>query len=173
MTEAIGSVYSTPRLCLPCGKDFLPPRRKDKRILDYCSEACDRKAGLSPVRRDPAPVQRSSVTAIRRVQKPRRKIEQRTACARRTTLDGPGGFGQRLAQLRIARGLHVAELAELIRVHPNSILNWETDRSEPGLSKLIVLAGVLGISLEHLATGKDPCPCSRKRAALRGARRSV
>lgn len=42
--ERIGSVYEIPRLCRPCGQEFLPTRGTNGLPSEYCSARCRRQA---------------------------------------------------------------------------------------------------------------------------------
>lgn len=77
------------------------------------------------------------------------------AYANRRTLETTSRFGRRIAHLRIGRNLHIADLAEAIDVHPNTILNWETDKVDPPMSKVVQLARFFGVSLDWLVLGKE------------------
>lgn len=142
----IGSIYETPRPCPVCNQDFLPPRRADGIILICCSEACDRRAGLRPM-------QHTSTQAAPRPKSPK-KPRKRAPSANRRTLEESSGFGRRLSETRVERGLPVEDLAARIGVHPNSIGHWQMDRVDPPLSKLILLARVLNVSLDYLILGR-------------------
>jgi transcriptional regulator with XRE-family HTH domain len=54
-------------------------------------------------------------------------------------------FGRRLRQLRAARGLTRAQLADASRIKLRTIEAWEQGRGEPLISSVLKLAGALGI----------------------------
>ena len=55
-------------------------------------------------------------------------------------------LGGRITMLRENAGYSVAELARIIGVKQTTMTNWEHDRSEPRINKLVALSGVLGVS---------------------------
>ena len=63
-------------------------------------------------------------------------------------------FGDRLAAAREAAKLSQAELAERLGVTEHVIDRWETDAKEPRANRLSMLAGLLGVSLSWLLTGR-------------------
>lgn len=67
-------------------------------------------------------------------------------------------LGGRLSAARDASGLSLADVANRIGVKRDSLLAWEADRSEPGPSSLIDLAGILGVSPMWLMTGVGSGP---------------
>lgn len=77
------------------------------------------------------------------------------AYANRRTLETTSRFGRRIARLRTERNLHLSDLAGAIGAHPNTILNWETDKVDPPMSKVVLLARLFGVSLDYLVLGKE------------------
>jgi transcriptional regulator with XRE-family HTH domain len=72
---------------------------------------------------------------------------------------GPGGrvaepeygtMGDRLRQARLARGMSLRKLAEVLGVSPSLISQVETGRAKPSVNTLYALANELGISLDVL-----------------------
>ena len=63
------------------------------------------------------------------------------------------GLGARLAEIRHDRGLTQEQIAEQARVDPQTIQRAETGRTALSLSRLRVVAGVLGIGLQDLFAG--------------------
>lgn len=55
-------------------------------------------------------------------------------------------LGGRIAMLREEAEYTVAELSRIIGVKQTTLTNWEQDRSEPRINKLVALSGVLGVS---------------------------
>ncbi|WP_159947750.1 helix-turn-helix transcriptional regulator [Rhizobium sp. 18065] len=62
-------------------------------------------------------------------------------------------LGGRLSAARDAAGISLVDLANRLGVRKESLLNWEADRCEPRPSRLIDLAGILGVSPMWLITG--------------------
>ncbi|TCL73630.1 helix-turn-helix transcriptional regulator [Rhizobium sp. BK251] len=67
-------------------------------------------------------------------------------------------LGGRLSAAREAAGISVEALANQLGVRQDTLLAWETDRSEPRTSRLLKLAGILGISPMWLMTGMGEGP---------------
>jgi HTH-type transcriptional regulator, cell division transcriptional repressor len=67
-------------------------------------------------------------------------------------------LGGRLSRTRDAQGLSVALLARRVGVKPKTIQDWENDRSEPGVERLSLLAGVLNVNLVWLLHGVGDAP---------------
>jgi transcriptional regulator with XRE-family HTH domain len=65
------------------------------------------------------------------------------------------GFPEHLAELRRARGLTQAALAERIGVRPNQLSLYESGRSEPSLGVLRQLAIALSVSCDDLVFGGE------------------
>ncbi|MDE6398650.1 MAG: helix-turn-helix domain-containing protein [Clostridiales bacterium] len=65
------------------------------------------------------------------------------------------GFGERLRNLRIERGVGQIRLAKEIDVGKSVMSLWELDKCEPTLSKLIALARYFEVSLDYLAGLED------------------
>ena len=45
--------------------------------------------------------------------------------------ENPTTFGERIRKIRLDKGLYAKELAEIIGVTEDSVLNWEKDRVKP------------------------------------------
>ncbi len=67
-------------------------------------------------------------------------------------------LGGRLSTARDLAGLSLADVANRVGVRKESLLSWEADRAEPRPSKLIDLAGILGVSPMWLMTGLGSGP---------------
>ena len=65
-------------------------------------------------------------------------------------------FGQRMAKLRMARGLTQAELAEQIGVNQTAIGSYEIARRRIPLSQVTPLAKALGVSVGELIEKEAP-----------------
>ncbi len=63
-------------------------------------------------------------------------------------------FGDRMAGAREASGMGQAELARRLGVKAKTIRTWENDQAEPRANKLQMLAGMLGVSIMWLLTGR-------------------
>jgi DNA-binding XRE family transcriptional regulator len=58
--------------------------------------------------------------------------------------------GEKIKELREAKGLSQNNLAKKIGVHNSNVCHWETGRCEPNLFSCICLADVFGVSLDEL-----------------------
>lgn len=74
---------------------------------------------------------------------------------------GPGWYdadtatlGDRINGAREAAGLSQTELARRLGVRLATIRAWEDDQADPRANKLQMLAGLLGVSIMWLLTGK-------------------
>ena len=63
-------------------------------------------------------------------------------------------FAERLKQLREARGLSQARLAEMVEVTPRVYNRWERGSTIPRLDTLVRIADVLQVTLDELAGRK-------------------
>ena len=68
--------------------------------------------------------------------------------------DDAATFGDRLTAAREAAGLDVEGLATRLGVKVETLSAWEEDIKEPRANRLQMLAGMLGVSLTWLMTGK-------------------
>lgn len=66
-------------------------------------------------------------------------------------------IGKQLKEVRKARGLTQAELAERVGVSLSTVKKWELDMNEPNSDKLIALALTLNVSTDYLF-GRDTAP---------------
>lgn len=64
--------------------------------------------------------------------------------------------GSRIGLARNQLGLSLPQLARRIGVQRKTLENWENDRSEPRVDKLVKLAGILQVPLIWLLTGDAP-----------------
>ncbi|WP_099866564.1 helix-turn-helix domain-containing protein [Pararhizobium haloflavum] len=67
-------------------------------------------------------------------------------------------LGGRIWRARDALDITVAQLARRLGVKTETIAAWEGDRSEPRANRLIMLAGVLGVSPTWLLSGVGDAP---------------
>ena len=75
-------------------------------------------------------------------------------------------LGARIMQYRERRRLSITQLANLLGVDYMQISRYEKGKSMPSLETAVRLAGVLGISLDELATGSEPNLPTFKNARL-------
>jgi len=59
-------------------------------------------------------------------------------------------LGERIQKARREAGLSLALASHLAGVKSATLRDWERDRSEPRVNKLVTLAGILGVSPTHL-----------------------
>lgn len=64
-------------------------------------------------------------------------------------------FNRRLTETRRAMGLTQAELAEKLSTTPIAIERWENGEVEPDINDLVLLAGALNVSTDHLCGKKN------------------
>lgn len=67
-------------------------------------------------------------------------------------------MGGRLLRARDAKSMSVSQVAERIGVKTQTILAWESDRSEPRANRLVMLAGFLGVTPTWLMHGIGQAP---------------
>ncbi|MBO3760497.1 helix-turn-helix domain-containing protein [Ciceribacter sp. L1K22] len=67
-------------------------------------------------------------------------------------------LGGRLSSARDAVGVSLADLANQLGVRHETLQAWEADRAEPRPSRLVNLAGILGVSPMWLMTGQGDGP---------------
>ena len=59
-------------------------------------------------------------------------------------------LGERICNARQAAGLTLNLASNLAGVKASTLRDWERDRSEPRVNKLVALAGIFGVSPTHL-----------------------
>ena len=64
-----------------------------------------------------------------------------------------GSIGSRLIAARERAGFTVAQLARRLGVQTRTLSAWERDQSEPRSNRLLMLAGMLGVSATWLLQG--------------------
>ena len=64
-------------------------------------------------------------------------------------------IGKRIGLLRKEKGLTQEELASHMGVSPQAVSKWENDQTCPDISALPKLAGLLGVSVDELLSGKQ------------------
>ena len=65
-------------------------------------------------------------------------------------------FGERLQELRRARGMTQEDFAAQLKVSRQAVSKWETGTADPSTSNLLALAKLFGVPAEellHQATG--------------------
>lgn len=67
-------------------------------------------------------------------------------------------LGDRIIAARESAGLDSRELAQRLGVRHRTLKSWEDDATEPRSNRLQMLAGVLGVSLVWLMTGRGDGP---------------
>jgi transcriptional regulator with XRE-family HTH domain len=83
------------------------------------------------------------------------KMEYETTVLSEESDDTLGG---RLSSAREAAGISIEALANQLGVRRETVLAWESDRSEPRPSRLIDIAGIVGVSPIWLMTGSGEGP---------------
>ena len=59
-------------------------------------------------------------------------------------------LGQRIYELRIARGWNQVQLAEKLSITKQTVSNWENDNIQPSIEMLIRLATLFNVSADYL-----------------------
>jgi DNA-binding XRE family transcriptional regulator len=152
----IRSIFQTPRPCCQCGRDFLPPKRPDRRIAEYCSYACEKAIGLRAAERFYRKADTTAESEAERVApQPRIRVVplERRSDVLRPARSVRSHFGENLAALRSAKHLRQRELAALVGVAQNTIALWENDRCDPPSGKLRRLADIFDVSMDDLWRG--------------------
>ncbi|MBI1386224.1 MAG: helix-turn-helix domain-containing protein [Rhizobiales bacterium] len=67
-------------------------------------------------------------------------------------------LGGRIERARLASGLSQAQVARRLGVRSATMSAWESDRSEPRANRLVMLAGLLGVSPVWLISGHGDGP---------------
>ena len=70
-------------------------------------------------------------------------------------------IGKRIAFFRKEKGLTQEELAQHMGVSPQAVSKWENDQTCPDISALPKLAGLLGVTVDALLSGKEEQPAVR------------
>ena len=65
-------------------------------------------------------------------------------------------LGERIVNLRKAKGISQVQLAKMLDVTRQAVSKWENDQSAPDTVKLIQLADALETEVAYLATGVKP-----------------
>lgn len=75
-------------------------------------------------------------------------------------------LGERVAQLRKARGITQVQLAEALRVSQQTVQSYEVGRRRIPVSTLRLLARTLSVSLDELMAEGEHAPRKRKRGPV-------
>lgn len=67
-------------------------------------------------------------------------------------------FGQRLRAARVAKSYTQEQLGQIVGVTDAAVRMWESDRREPDIERIRLLADALGISVGHLMGSVDEVP---------------
>ena len=67
-------------------------------------------------------------------------------------------FGEKLRELRKAKGLSQQQLADATGLSQNAISQWEANAREPGWSAVQALATALGVDCTAFAVSPEPVP---------------
>lgn len=67
-------------------------------------------------------------------------------------------LGEKIKELRKARGLSQEELAEQINVSRQAVSKWELDLSLPDIDNIVQLSQLFDVSTDHLLTNKQDMP---------------
>lgn len=67
-------------------------------------------------------------------------------------------LGGRISRAREDMQIATAELARRLGVRSDTVRDWENDRAEPRANRVVMLAGVLGVSPTWLLTGIGETP---------------
>lgn len=59
-------------------------------------------------------------------------------------------LGQRINELRIARGWNQVQLAEKLSITKQTVSNWENDNIQPSIEMLIRLSTLFNVSTDYL-----------------------
>ena len=80
--------------------------------------------------------------------------------------EGRATLGDRITAARESAGLGTRELAQRLGVRHRTLTAWEDDSTEPRANRLQMLAGVLGVSLVWLMSGRGDGPADDAASAV-------
>lgn len=72
--------------------------------------------------------------------------------------DWKESIGERLLALRMQKGMTQEELAEYLNVSRQSVSKWELNKTLPDVDKMVQLADLYGVSMDHLVRGLESEP---------------
>ena len=72
--------------------------------------------------------------------------------------DWKEAIGERLLALRMQKGMTQEELAEYLKVSRQSVSKWELNKTLPDVDKMVQLADLYGVSMDHLVRGLESEP---------------
>ena len=64
-------------------------------------------------------------------------------------------LAQRIAKLRVKKGLSQSQLAKMLHISASTIGMYEQGRRTPSIDMLVELSRTFGVSLDYLITGTD------------------
>ena len=64
-------------------------------------------------------------------------------------------FGDRLRELRHARGLTQKQLGAILCVSSNTVHSWESDKQEPSMCMLLTIGEYFDVTLDYLFGRSD------------------
>lgn len=64
-------------------------------------------------------------------------------------------FGDRLRELRLARGLTQKQLGAILCVSSNTVHSWESDKQEPSMCMLLTIGEYFDVTLDYLFGRSD------------------
>ena len=64
-------------------------------------------------------------------------------------------FKDRLKELRLEKGISQNDLGKILNVSKMAISHWESGRSEPSITQLIILANYFEVSVDYLVAKED------------------
>lgn len=74
---------------------------------------------------------------------------------RRDAVRGGGQVENNIKSLRKERGLSQQVLADMVGVHKNTIINWETEATDPRSCDLVKLSETLGCTIEDIVLASE------------------
>lgn len=66
----------------------------------------------------------------------------------------PKTIGDRIQLLMLDKKISTCELAQMLKIHRNTILNWKAGTSEPLSSQVGELSDIFGVTCDYLIKGK-------------------
>ena len=73
-----------------------------------------------------------------------------------TSPEWPQTIGERLRMYRCRKNMTIEELAEIVKVTPATIRNYEKSSTTPNISRLCIIAAALDITVSMLMHGREP-----------------
>lgn len=151
----IPSVYETPRTCIRCGVTYIPERPKDPgrrgTFSEFCSKQCT-LLSLQKVHIDESTARKAAKAdqAEHGLESPRSRKPRTVAPRKRRPASDYSPLAQNLRRLRARRKLLAEEMGEKLGVSPNTLKNWETDKTDISAKNLARLAQFFGTTMDQL-----------------------